>query len=146
VGGDALTSCIQELRNALGDDARRPAILETRHRRGYRLMLLAESVPGRAEISQRPAAGSERSPLVGRAVELAELTHRFKEASLGHRQMVFLSGEPGIGKTALAGAFLEDLAGAHAARVALGQCLDHHGAGEPYLPLIEALTRLAQAT
>ena len=23
-----------------------------------------------------------------------------------------------------------------------GQCLDHHGLGEPYLPLIEALTRL----
>ena len=32
---------------------------------------------------------------------------------------------------------------AHAARIAHGQCLDHHGVGEPYLPLIEALTRLA---
>src|SRR5215469_9965394 len=39
VGDDALTSCIQELRGAMGDDARRPAAIETRHRRGYRLMI-----------------------------------------------------------------------------------------------------------
>jgi DNA-binding winged helix-turn-helix (wHTH) protein len=39
VSDDALTSCIQELRGALGDDARRPRIIETRHRRGYRLMV-----------------------------------------------------------------------------------------------------------
>ena len=32
-----------------------------------------------------------------------------------------------------------------AVRIAHGQCLDHHGVGEPYLPLIEALTRLAGA-
>jgi TolB-like protein/Tfp pilus assembly protein PilF len=38
VGDDALTSCIQELRKALGDDARRPRFIETRHRRGYRFI------------------------------------------------------------------------------------------------------------
>jgi TolB-like protein len=38
VGDDALTSCIQELRQALGDDARAPRYIETRHRRGYRLI------------------------------------------------------------------------------------------------------------
>src|SRR5689334_7905531 len=41
VGDDALTSCIQELRDTLGDDARRPRFIETLHRRGYRLMLPA---------------------------------------------------------------------------------------------------------
>lgn len=39
VGDDALTSCVQELRRALGDDPRRPRFVETRHRRGYRLLL-----------------------------------------------------------------------------------------------------------
>ena len=38
VGDDALTSCIQELRQALGDDARAPRYNETRHRRGYRMV------------------------------------------------------------------------------------------------------------
>ena len=38
VGDDALTSCIQELRRALEDDAKHPRFIETRHRRGYRFL------------------------------------------------------------------------------------------------------------
>jgi TolB-like protein len=38
VSDDALTSCIQELRRALEDDARRPRFIETRHRRGFRFI------------------------------------------------------------------------------------------------------------
>lgn len=39
VGDDALTSCVKELRRALGDDPQNPRFVETRHRRGYRLLL-----------------------------------------------------------------------------------------------------------
>jgi adenylate cyclase len=35
VGDDALVTCIQELRKALGDDAKQPRFIETRHRSGY---------------------------------------------------------------------------------------------------------------
>ncbi|HEY7641848.1 MAG TPA: winged helix-turn-helix domain-containing protein [Steroidobacteraceae bacterium] len=35
VSDDALTTCIQELRKALGDDAKQPRFIETRHRYGY---------------------------------------------------------------------------------------------------------------
>jgi TolB-like protein/DNA-binding winged helix-turn-helix (wHTH) protein len=38
VSDDALTSCIQELRKALADDAKRPRFIETRHRRGYQFI------------------------------------------------------------------------------------------------------------
>ena len=38
VSDDALTSCIQELRRALADDAKRPRFIETRHRRGYQFI------------------------------------------------------------------------------------------------------------
>jgi DNA-binding winged helix-turn-helix (wHTH) protein/pimeloyl-ACP methyl ester carboxylesterase len=38
VSDDALTSCIQELRRALDDDAKHPRVIETRHRRGYRFV------------------------------------------------------------------------------------------------------------
>lgn len=38
VGDDALTSCVQELRRALGDDPRQPRFIETRHRRGYQFI------------------------------------------------------------------------------------------------------------
>ena len=44
VGDDALTSCVQELRRALGDDPRSPRFVETRYRRGYRLLLPVTSV------------------------------------------------------------------------------------------------------
>src|SRR5262249_18424560 len=44
VGDDALTSCIQELRGALGDNARRPRFIETLHRRGYRFMVQARLI------------------------------------------------------------------------------------------------------
>jgi TolB-like protein/Flp pilus assembly protein TadD len=38
VTDDALTTCIQELRRVLSDDAKRPQYIETRHRRGYRFI------------------------------------------------------------------------------------------------------------
>jgi TolB-like protein len=38
VSDDALTTCIQELRKALHDDARQPRYIETRHRYGYRFV------------------------------------------------------------------------------------------------------------
>jgi DNA-binding winged helix-turn-helix (wHTH) protein/predicted ATPase len=145
VSDDALTSCIQELRGALGDDARRPHTIETRHRRGYRFMLPATAIAdrnGSAAASPQVAALAPMR-LVGRSAELAELMHGFEQARSGRRQVVLVTGEPGIGKTSLADAFLEQLRTAHAIKIAHGQCLDHHGVGEPYLPLIEALTRLA---
>jgi adenylate cyclase len=46
VGDEALTSCIQELRRALHDDARQPRYIETRHRRGYRLIIPPVATPG----------------------------------------------------------------------------------------------------
>jgi len=38
VSDDALTSCMQELRRALGDAARQPRYIETVHRRGFRFI------------------------------------------------------------------------------------------------------------
>jgi predicted ATPase len=145
VSDDALTSCIQELRGALGDDARRPKVIETRHRRGYRLMLPATPItdPTTSAAPLRLIAPAP-SRLVGRADELQELARCFDQARSGQRQLVFVTGEPGIGKSSLADAFLAQLQAGPAVRIAEGQCIDQHGGGEPYLPLMEALTRLAQ--
>jgi TolB-like protein len=54
VGDAALVTCIQELRRALGDDARRPRYIETLHRRGYRFI---------GKLAARlPAATDEKAP------------------------------------------------------------------------------------
>jgi DNA-binding winged helix-turn-helix (wHTH) protein/predicted ATPase len=143
VGDDALTSCIQELRGALGDDARHPHYIETRHRRGYRLMVSATADERSGAAVPLQVASPEPSRLVGRLAEFGELAQAFDQARSSRRQIVFISGEPGIGKSALADAFLQQLRASLTVKIAHGQCLDHHGVGEPYLPLIEALTRLA---
>ena len=144
VGDDALTSCIQELRAAIGDDARRPCYIETRHRRGYRLLVHATPIDCDA-VTPAGAAIPGRLQLVGRVREFGILARCFQRAGLRQRQVVFITGEPGIGKSSLADAFLQRLETTGTVTIAHGQCLDHYGVGEPYLPLIEALTRLAQA-
>jgi adenylate cyclase len=45
VSDDALTSCIQELRRALEDDAKQPRFIETRHRRGYQFVARLSATP-----------------------------------------------------------------------------------------------------
>jgi adenylate cyclase len=57
VGDDALTSCIQELRRALGDDPRQPQFIETRHRRGFRFI-----APAHATASGHPEPTADLDP------------------------------------------------------------------------------------
>jgi predicted ATPase len=47
--------------------------------------------------------------LVGRERELAQLHSWFDKALSGERQLVFVTGEAGIGKTTLVDAFLQSL-------------------------------------
>ncbi len=46
VSGDALTRCVGQLRRALGDDPKRPKLLETIPRRGYRLCAQPQPIGG----------------------------------------------------------------------------------------------------
>ena len=83
---------------------------------------------------------------MGREPELAQLHTRFAKALNGERQIIFVTGEPGIGKTTLVEAFLTRLADEHEHELWLGQgqCIEHYGTGEAYLPLLEALGRLGR--
>ena len=91
-----------------------------------------------------PASERLAAPLVGREVELAALHQRLETALQGQRQVVFLAGEPGIGKTALVDAFLTQLQRRTDVRTTSGQCVEQYGPGEAYLPLLEATTRLCR--
>jgi predicted ATPase len=57
--------------------------------------------------------------------------------------VAFVTGEPGIGKTTLVESFLAGSSDDPALRVAVGQCVESYGTGDPYLPILEALERLA---
>ncbi len=82
--------------------------------------------------------------IVGREGELAQLQRRLEQALRGERQIVFVTGELGIGKTTVVEAFLERVAADRGLWIARGQCVAHHGAGEAYLPVLEALDRLCR--
>ena len=82
--------------------------------------------------------------MVGRAAELAQLHACFAQARQGPRQTVFVTGEAGMGKTTLVDTFLAEVAAAQTAWIGRGQCIDHSGAGEAYLPLLDALGRLGR--
>jgi hypothetical protein len=136
VSDGVLKVIILEIRRALGDDPAAPSFIETVPRRGYRFV-----VP-RARPAKVAAAADPRAALVGRDRVLAQLEDRLTRALAGQRQLVFLSGEAGIGKTTVLDAFRDRAAADPDLLVAHGACLEHYGAAEAYLPVLEAFGRL----
>ena len=216
-----LKGYIRDLRDILGDDAQQSRFIETVPRRGHRF-IAAVSTAAPVQSSQFQVPNSplpftltetreDTSPLrpgtwnlepgtlvVGRDAELTRLHSLFAKALNGERQIVFVTGEPGIGKTTLVEAFLHSLEAKvqvqdrvvssqqsvvrreeerHKAKgtkqkvqnhfptpntrhqtpnifaprplildpwIGRGQCIEQHGAGEAYLPLLEAVGRIGR--
>jgi len=142
----SLKVCIGEVRKALRDRAQKPRFIETVHRRGYRFIAETSVVdaPGPGEPRRGPASArcAPRKPdVVGREAELLQLQGWLDSALAGERQVIFVTGGPGSGKTALVDAFLRRVATEDLC-IAGGQCFEQFGAGEAYLPVLEALSQL----
>jgi len=76
-----------------------------------------------------------RYPLVGRAEQLHQLQNLWKKASQGQGQLVFISGECGIGKSRLARELVQRV---ERGTVLIGQCRKTDGNGD-YCPFTEAI-------
>ncbi|MFN0169545.1 MAG: AAA family ATPase [Bryobacteraceae bacterium] len=134
-----LTTAIREIRHALGDPARTPQFIQTVHGRGYRFIAPVSTV---AKTSVEPMA----HPLVGRETEWARLDEWYTTVQQGARRIGLIAGEAGIGKTALVEAFVSEAKSRRKVLIGHGQCVEHYGAGEAYLPILEALGRLGRDT
>ncbi len=129
---------IFDLREALGDDSKTPLFLETLPRRGYRFI---------APIHEAEHSYSRTSPgakLVGREPALSELESCLHRAMGGQRQIVFVTGEAGIGKTALVDEFRRRAAESMALWLTTGQCVEGYGGKEPYYAVLEAFGSLCR--
>jgi len=80
---------------------------------------------------------------VGRVAELAWLRERLDAALAGSGGVVFVTGERGVGKSALVGEMLRRArAASPPITVVAGRCLEHQGPGEALQPFLDALGRL----
>ena len=153
VGDAVLKDCIRQLRQALHDDPKSPQFIETSHRRGYRFiapLLEANSEQHLHDAVTTRAAGipgilpsglpSFSTRILGRELVLAQMQKCLEHVLAGDTQIVFVTGEAGIGKTTLVEAFLKQN-GADIF-VLRGQCLEQYGSSEPYLPVMDALSQL----
>ena len=130
------------VRAALGDRPKNPIFVETMPKRGYRF-IAPVSAPVAAE-SPIGAIGPARD-LVGRGSAFEVLRETWRRALNGERQIVFITGEPGIGKTALAEEFQRQVAvGERSVHIAHGQCIEGYGSKEPYAPMLNALGELCR--
>lgn len=144
VSDSALTSCIQELRHVLRDDARNPHYIETVHRRGYRFIAEALTTAELPVTSKEPSYHIAEPLIVGREAVLAAMFRELSATLEGDRRILFISGEPGIGKTTLVNAFLARATQRHRVCVGMGNCVEQYGIGEPHLPLLDALARMGR--
>ena len=112
--------------------------------REYRFAVQVSARAHEAETTAVGVLAPLAAQVVGRRRELAGLEEAFERARRGTRGVVFVGGPAGIGKTTLVDAFLERVRAAGDTHVARGQSVEQYGAGEAYLPVLEAWARLAR--
>src|SRR5262245_19088595 len=139
---------IGALRKVL-DDTAPPRFIATVPRRGYRF-LAPVTVADAAKRTEGPPALPAPLPatppplLVGREALLQQLGEAWARARQGRRQVVWVTGEAGMGKTTGVEAFRAAIATDPTVWLAARQCVEHYGTGEAYLPVLEALGQLCR--
>jgi DNA-binding winged helix-turn-helix (wHTH) protein/tetratricopeptide (TPR) repeat protein len=136
-----LSSRLMTARKAIGDSGRSQSLIRTVRGRGYQFVGEVQ----RGDGGPQPAPASAQRParaLIGREEQLSKLESELEAALSSERRTVFVTGEPGVGKTTLVEAFLGQAREAAPLLMGRGFCLDQRGRREPYMPVLEALGRL----
>jgi DNA-binding winged helix-turn-helix (wHTH) protein/predicted ATPase len=146
-----LQTCLRQLRHVLAEPTKRPTYIATVHHRGYCFIAPVTVVDAPRAALRDPALACPPlletalpEPIVMREAEMAQVYQRWTRVLYGERQLVFLTGEAGVGKTTLVEAFVAQVTATADIWYGRGQCIEQYGAGEAYLPLLEALGRLGR--
>jgi len=136
VNPEVVKKYVLGIRKVLGDHPQNPAFVATFPRRGYQFIAVVrdESTSSSLELPE-----NKLNTIVGREDALAQLDDCLSKALNGQRQVIFITGEAGIGKTTLLDVFHERAAAHPNLRIARGQCVEGFGGKEAYYPVLEAL-------
>lgn len=139
-----LRTYMLELRKVLGDDAAQPQFIQTLPKRGYCFVARVSECDGtdRGAVREVREDYQNARGIVGREEELSRLEAQVRLMEGGQRRIVFVTGEAGIGKTALVDSFCRQLDPSLRVSVVRGQCVEGFGAKEEYYPVMEALGQL----
>ena len=143
VNPEVVKKYVLGIRKVLGDQSAKPAFVATFPRRGYQFI-----APVYEEGSSPVASFSKKGArtIVGREGAINRLEDALKNALQGRRQILFITGEAGIGKTTLVDVFLQKTGLYRQVRIARGQCVEGFGGKEAYYPVLEALAQLLNET
>jgi len=132
---EVLRKYILEIRRALEDPPKNSRFIATFPKRGYQFIAPVSE----GSFPAARSAAEDGGKLVGRERALEELNGYLDSALRGNRQIVFVTGESGIGKTTLADAFQAGCEARPGLSVSRGQCMEGFGGKEAYYPVLDAL-------
>jgi predicted ATPase/predicted Ser/Thr protein kinase len=112
-----------------------------------KILQASSSLSGeRRPLAETPIAQpsiEEHAAPVGRAPELKKLGELLQRAIGGSGRVLFITGEPGIGKSALVSHFMRRTRQENPGLViSRGRCVEQYGTGEAYLPFLDAIGAL----
>ena len=138
VNPEVVKKYILGIRKVLGDRHDQPEFIRTFPKRGYQFV--APIVEEKAAVALKRAEGAR--PLIDRRAARGQLESYLQRAANGERQVVFVIGEPGLGKTTFVDQFVQSAAQLPALWIARGQCVEGFGGQETYHPILTALEQL----
>jgi DNA-binding winged helix-turn-helix (wHTH) protein/predicted ATPase len=141
VNPEVVKKYVLEIRKVLGDQSDNPAFVATFPRRGYQFI-----APVREESATSHSATGPAKAIVGREAAFDQLDAYLSDTVNAQRQVIFVTGEAGIGKTSLVDMFHQRAAFRSNLRIARGQCIEGFGGKEAYYPVLEALGQLIRNT
>jgi DNA-binding winged helix-turn-helix (wHTH) protein len=143
VNQEVVKKYILGIRKVLGDRREQPEFIRTVPKRGYQFVAPVTD-DRRTPSTDRPSAASRS--LVDRRTAGARIEAMLGRAMRGERQVAFVTGDAGIGKTTFVDLFVRRAGLVPTLRIARGQCVEGFGGQEAYYPMLEAIDQLIRSS
>jgi hypothetical protein len=132
---EIIKTYVKEVRRALGDEAGNSRFIETRRGCGY---MFVGSLPTKGAPSSRK--------FVGRETEIAILKSILESSAQGKRGFAFITGESGIGKSALLNEVEARFKQTNDLRILRGNCQPDMHPRQAFYPFLEILSLMSSGS